>query len=119
MVVAVSQRLDNYQGAVRNADYGLRPPQALEVADGDVRVSRAEHAEHQLRALLSALRQCEGRCRAGMPDGPRVEVLDLRGPDDVVVPCGPQMFLLIGAPDQRGGVGPSRLLPLACGADGV
>ena len=35
------------------------------------------------------------------------------------MPSDPQMFLLIGAPDQRGGVTPYRFLLFAWGADGV
>ena len=43
VVFAHVQRLDDHAGAVRHADYGLGPRQALAVADGDMRVRRAEH----------------------------------------------------------------------------
>ena len=54
-----------------------------------MRVCWAEHADHPLWVLLSSLRHREGGCRAGVRDGPRMEVRDIRGPDGVTLPCGP------------------------------
>ena len=119
VVFALSQRLDDHASAVRQADYSLRPQQALRVADGDVRICRAEHADYPLWVLLSPLGHREGGCRVNVRDGPRMEVRNVRGPDDVSLPCGPWMLLLVGAIDQCGGVGPPRLLPFVGGADGV
>ena len=116
---ALPQRFDDQAGAVRHEDHGLMHWRAFRVADSDVRVRQAEHAEHLLRVLLSLLRHRGGGCRAGVRDWPRVEVLNIRGPDGLTSPRSPEMFLLVGAPDQRGGVGPSWLLPFVCGADGV
>ena len=110
VVFALSQRHDDHSGAFRYADHGLGPRQAFGVADGYMRVRRPEHADHQLRVLLSSLRHRKGGCRAGMHDWPRVEVRDIRGPDGVALPRGPQMFFLVRTPDQCGGVGPPRLL---------
>ena len=50
-----------------------------------MRGRRAEDADHPLRALLSALRHREGGRRAGMRDGPRAEVRDIRGQDGVTL----------------------------------
>ena len=55
VVFALPQRLDDHAGAVCHADHGFGPRQALGVADDDVRVRRAEHADHPLRVLLSPL----------------------------------------------------------------
>ena len=115
----LAQRLDDQAGAVCHADNGLRPQQAHEVAHRDVRVCRAEHADQPHLALLSPLCHREGGCRAGVCDGPRLEVRDIHCRDGVAVPCGLQMLLLVGAPDQCWGVGPSWLLTLAWGAEGV
>ena len=56
VVFALPQRLDDHAGTVRHADYSFWPRQALGVADDDVRVRTAEHADHPLRVLLSTLR---------------------------------------------------------------
>ena len=88
-MLALAQRLDDHASAVRHAEYGLGPRQALGVADGDVRVHRAEHADHALRVPLSPLGYREGGCRAGVHDWPRVEFWDVRGPNGVSLPCGP------------------------------
>ena len=86
---ALPRRLDDHASAVRHTDYGFEPRQALGVADGDVRVRRAKHADHPLRVVLSLLSHREGSRRAGVRDWPRVEVRDVRGPDGVSLPCDP------------------------------
>ena len=86
---ALWQRLDDQASAVRHADYGLGPQKALGVADGDVRVRRAEHVDYPLWVLLSPLGHPEGGSRTGVRDWPRVEVRDVPGPDGVSLPCGP------------------------------
>ena len=86
---ALPQRPDDHASTVRHADYGFGPRQALGVADDDVRVQRAEHADHPLRVLLSLLSHRQGSRRAGVRDWPRVEVRDVCGPDGVSLPCGP------------------------------
>ena len=86
---ALPQLFANHAGTVRQADHGVGPRQAFGVADGDMRVCRAEHADNPLQVLLSSLRHREGGCRAGMCDGPRLEVRDIRGPDGVTLPHGP------------------------------
>ena len=111
-MVALLHHLDDHVGAVRHADYSLRPQQAFGVVDGDLHVRRAEHADDPLRPLLSALRHRGVGCWAGVRDGPRVEVRDVPGLDGVALPCGPQMLLLVRAPDQRREVGSSA--PAAC-----
>ena len=83
------QRLDDHASAVCHADYGLGPRQALGVADNDVPVRRAGHADHPLRILPSLLSHREGSRRSGLRDWPRVEVRDVRGPDGSSLPCGP------------------------------
>ena len=89
LVFAPPQHSDHQAGTVRHGDHGLGPQQAFGVADRDVRVYRAEHADGPFRVLLSSLRHREGGCRAGVRDGPRVEVRDIRGPDGVTLPRGP------------------------------
>ena len=89
VIFALPKRLDHHTGAVRHADDGLGPRQALGVADSDMCVRPAEHADHPLWVLLSSLRHREGGCQAGVRDGPRMEVRDIRGPDGVILPCGP------------------------------
>ena len=89
MVFAPPQRLDDHASAVCHADYSLGPRQVLWVADDDVRVRWAEHADHPLRVLLSPLSHREDSRRAGVRDWPRVEVQDVRGPDGVSLPCCP------------------------------
>ena len=86
---ALPQRLDDHVSAVGHADYGFRPQQGLGVADGDVRVRWADHADYPLWVLLSSLGHCEGGCRAGVRDGPRAEVRNVPGPGGVSLPCGP------------------------------
>ena len=86
---ALPQRLDDHAGAVCHADHGFGPRLALGVADDDVRVRRAEHADHPLRVLLSPLGHRQGSRWAGVRDWPRVEVRDVRGPDGVSLPRGP------------------------------
>ena len=78
------QRLDDHASAVFHADYGFVRRQALGVADSDVRVRRAEHANYPLRVLLSPLSHL-----AGVRNWPRVEVRDVRGPHGVFLPRGP------------------------------
>ena len=92
---ALRQCLEDQAGAVRYADHSPGPRQVFGVADGDMRVRRAEHEYHPLQVLLSSLRRGEGGCRAGVPDGPRVEVRDIRGPDGV--PPGRGSCRLLGA----------------------
>ena len=89
VVFALPQRLDDHAGAVCYADYGLRPRQAFAVADGDMRICRAEHADHPLWVLPSSLRHREGGCGAGVRDGPRMMVREFRGPDGPTLPRGP------------------------------
>ena len=86
---ALPQRFDDHASAVCHADYGFGPRQALGVADGDVRVRRAEQAIYPLRVLLSPLTHREGSRQAGVRDWPRVEVRDVRGPDGISLPCSP------------------------------
>ena len=81
--------LDDHAGTVRHADHGFGPWQALGVADDDVRVRRAEHADHPLWVLLSLLGHRQGSRRAGVRDWPRVEVREVRDPDGVSLPRGP------------------------------
>ena len=88
-MLALPQRLDDHAGAVCHADHGFGPRQAFGVADDDVRVRRAEHADHSLRVLLSPLVHRQGSRWAGVRDWPRVEVRDVRGPDGVSLPRGP------------------------------
>ena len=83
------QRLDDHAGAVRDAGYGLGPRQALGVGYGDMRVRRAEHADHALWVMLSSLRHRESGCRAGVCDGRGMEVRNILGPDTVTLWCGP------------------------------
>ena len=118
-MVAIPHCLDDHAGAVCHADRGLKPQQELEIADWDVRVRRAEHADYPHQALLPPLRHCEGSCRAGVRDGPCFEVPDVCGPDGVAMQSGPQALFRVGTPDQRGGVGPPRLLRSAGVTDGV
>ena len=99
---ALLQSLDDHASQSATRTTASRPEQALGVADGNVRVRRAEHAVNPLRVLLSPLSHREGSRRASVRDWPRVEVQDICGPDGVSLPCGPQMFLLVGAPDQCG-----------------
>ena len=54
-MLALAQRLDDPACAFCHADYGLGPRQVPGAADGDVRIRRAEHADHPLRVLLSPL----------------------------------------------------------------
>ena len=86
---AFPQRLDDHAGTVCHVDHGFGPRQALGVADDDVRVRRAEHADHPLQVLLSPLGHRQGSRWAGVRDRPRVEVQDVRGPDGVSLPRGP------------------------------
>ena len=75
------------QSATRTTASG--PRQALGVADDDVRVCRAEHADHPVWVLLSLFGHCQGSRRAGVRDWPRVEVRDVLGPDGVSLPRDP------------------------------
>ena len=86
---ALRRRLDDYAIAVCHADYSLGPRQALGVADGDEGVRWADNTNYLLRVLLSPLNHCQGSRRAGVRDGPCVEVRDVHGPDGVSLPCGP------------------------------
>ena len=89
MEFALPQRLDDYASRARHADYVLGPLGALGVADGDVRVHRAEHADYPMWVLLSSLGRREGGRQAGVRDWARVKVRNVRGPDGVSLPCGP------------------------------
>ena len=86
---ALPQCLDDHASAVCQANHGFGPRQALGVADDDVRVRRAEHADDPLRVLLSPLSHREGSRRAGVRDWPRGDIRDVSGPDGVSLPCGP------------------------------
>ena len=111
---ALPQRLDDHASAVCHADYSFGHWQALGVADGDVCIRRAEHANYPLRVLLSPLSHCEGSRRAGVVDWPCVGVWDVCGRDGVSLPCGLWRLLLVGAPDQCGGGG-GILVPASSG----
>ena len=65
------------------------PNGTLGVADGDEGVCCADNTNYLLRVLLSPLNHCQGSRRAGVRDGPCVEVRDVHGPDGVFLPCGP------------------------------
>ena len=89
VVFTLQQRLDDHAGAICHADYRLGPRQALGVAEGDVRVRRAEHANYLLPFLLSLLGHREGSRRAGVRQWPRLDIWDVRGSDGASLPCDP------------------------------
>ena len=86
---ALPQRLDEHADAICYVDHDLGPRHAFGVADGDMRIRRAEHPHYRLWVLLPSLRHREGGPQAGVHDGPRMEVRDIRGPDGVTLPRGP------------------------------
>ena len=86
-MVALLQRLDRHAGAVGHVGPGLQPRQTLQLADDDVRVCWAEHADNPLWALLPTLCHGEGGRWASVREWSRVEIR-LGGSKCTALMCG-------------------------------